>query len=64
MSQYQIYMLNDLGEIVDCSDAKCASDEEACFLAQVLLKPDGLADVWIGIRQVGFVHPHGIETMH
>lgn len=64
MSQYQIYMLNDLGEIVDGSEAECASDEEARFRAQMLLKPDGLADVWIGTRQVGFVHPHGLETMH
>ena len=64
MSQYQIYMLNNLGEIVGGSEAECASDEEARFLAQVLLKPDGLADVWIGTRQVGFVHPHGLETMH
>ena len=64
MSQYQIYMLNDSGEIVDGSEAECASDEEARFLAQGLLKPDELADVWIGARQVGFVHPHGVETMH
>ena len=64
MSQYQIYMLNDLGEIVDGSEAECASDEEACFVAQASLKPDGLADVWIGTRQVGFVHPHSLETMH
>ena len=64
MSQYQIYLLNDLGEIVGGSEAECASDEEARFLAQVSLRPDGLADVWIGTRQVGFVHPAGIETMH
>ena len=64
MSQYQIYMLNDLGEIVDCSEAECASDEEARFRAQALLKADRLADVWIGTRQVGFVHPHRLETLH
>ena len=64
MSYYQIYMLNGLGEIMDCSDAECTSDEEARFLAQGLLKPNRLADVWIGTRQVGFVHPHSLETMH
>ena len=64
MPQYQIYMLNNLGEIVDGSEAECASDEEARFRAQVLLKPDGLADVWVGTRQVGFVHPSRLETMH
>ena len=64
MSQYQIYMLNDSGEIVDGSEAECANDEEARFLAQALLEPDGLADVWVGIRQVGFVYPHILETMH
>lgn len=64
MSQYQIYMLNDLGEIVDGSEAECASDEEARFVAQVRLKPDGLADVWSGARQVGFVHPRRMETIH
>ena len=54
MTKYRIYQV-DCGHIVSRHDANCASDQEACELAQRTLDGVGQAEVWDGPRCLGRV---------
>ena len=65
MTKYRIYQV-DHGHIVSRSDANCASDREACELAQRMLEGAGQAEVWDGPRclgRVSAVSAAGIATL-
>lgn len=55
MPRYRIYLRNADEQIVSHADTDCASDSEACVLAESLLQPGQQAEIWQGLRRVRLV---------
>lgn len=52
MASYRIYLKDPDDLIVSHADADCATDFEACIIAEILIEPGGQAEVWMGLRRV------------
>ncbi len=52
MVRYRVYLRDAEGWIMSHADADCASDREACVLAESLIEPGEQAEVWHGVRRV------------
>jgi len=55
MVRYRIYLRDAEGRIMSHADADCASDREACVLAESLIEPGEQAEVWHGVRRVQLI---------
>jgi len=55
MVRYRIYLRDAEGRIMSYADADCASDHEACVLAESLIEPGEQAEVWRGVRRVQLI---------
>jgi len=55
MARYRIYLRDTEGQIMSHADADCASDREACLIAESLIEAGEQAEVWQGIRHVQLI---------
>ncbi len=55
MARYRIYLRDIEGRIVSHADSDCASDREACLIAESLIEAGEQAEVWQGIRRVQLI---------
>ena len=55
MIRYRIYLRDAEGRIGSHADADCASDREACIVAESLIEPGEQAEVWQGVRRVQLI---------
>ncbi len=60
MAYYRVYIVHRDREIARQAEVECASDHEACALAESLLDPGGQAEVWSGSRFVRLVYVHKV----
>ncbi len=54
MAKYRIYLRDD-EQIVSHANAECASDREACMVAEYLIVAGMQAEVWNGLRRVWLI---------
>lgn len=52
MASYRIYLKDIDDLIVSHANTDCATDIEACKIAQSLIEPGWQAEVWAGLRRV------------
>lgn len=52
MASYRIYLKDTDELIVSHANTDCATDVEACRIAESLVDPGGQAEVWAGLRRV------------
>lgn len=52
LAQYRIYLKNNDEQIITHANADCASDREACMVAESLIEPGEQVEVWNGLRRV------------
>ncbi len=55
MVRYRIYLRDAEGQIMSHADADCASDREACVIAESLIEPGEQAEVWHSVRRVQLI---------
>jgi len=55
MAWYRIYLRDSDEHIIGHATADCASDREACMVAESLIEPGKQAEVWNGLRHVWLV---------
>ncbi len=55
MVRYRVYLRDAKGRIMSRADADCASDREACILAESLIEPGEQAEIWHGVRRVQLI---------
>lgn len=55
MARYRIYLRDAEGRIKSHADVDCASDLEACIVAESLIGPGEQAEVWHSVRRVQLI---------
>ena len=52
MARYRIYLKDTDEQILSRASVECASDREACMVAESLIKAGVQAEVWDGVPRV------------
>ncbi len=52
MASYRIYLKDRDDLIVSHANTDCATDIEACIIAESLIEPGWQAEIWTGLRRV------------
>jgi len=60
MARYRIYLRDAEGRIMSYADSDCASDREACLIAESLIEAGEQAEVWQGMRRVQLIGLSGM----
>jgi len=61
MARYRIYLRDTEGRIMSYADSDCASDREACLIAESLIEAGEQAEVWQGMRRVQLIGLSGMS---
>jgi len=64
VTRYRIYLRDTDEQIISHGDTDCATDREACMIAESLIEPGEQAEVWDGMRRVYLIGVTGTAKRH